>query len=87
MVLGFKSGPTAQGEQERKARYASYELARAFVSRFQEAHGTTGCKELLGGVDPSTEAGLKEAQERKLFRTVCPKAVLSAARILDDLLA
>ena len=43
------------------------------------------CKTLLGGVDVGTEAGLKEARERNLFKTVCPDLVRDAEELLRDL--
>jgi len=83
MVLGFKH----QNEKdERQARYKTYDLVKEFVKRFEEKHNATNCKELLGGVDPSTEKGRQEAIDRKLFTTVCPEFVKDAAEILDDLL-
>ena len=83
MVLGFKY---RNEDDERQARYKTYDLVKEFTKRFEEKHGATNCKELLGGVDPSTEKGRQEAKDRKLFTTVCPEFVKDAANILDDLL-
>ncbi|NIT04190.1 hypothetical protein GTO10_04690 [Candidatus Saccharibacteria bacterium] len=83
MVLGFKF----QGEtDERQARYKTYDLVKEFIERFETNHGTIVCKELLGGVDLATEAGRRQALKRKLFTTVCPKFVQSAADILEKML-
>jgi C_GCAxxG_C_C family probable redox protein len=83
MVLGFKH----QNEgDERQARYKTYELVKEFIKRYEEKHGTTSCKDLLGGVDLSTDKGRQEAIDRKLFTAVCPAFVKDAAKILDDLL-
>lgn len=83
MVLGFKN----QGqENEQQARYKTYDLVKEFVRHFKARHGTIICRELLKGVDLSTEAGHKAAVERNLFTTICPRFVRDAAEILDDLL-
>jgi len=83
MVLGFKYKDESE---ERQARYKTYDLVREFARRFEESHGTLLCKELLEGVDLSTDAGRKEAQDRNLFKTVCPRFVQDVAHILQDLL-
>ena len=83
MVLGFKYKDESE---ERQARYKTYDLVREFVRRFEESHGTLLCKELLEGIDFSTAAGMREAQDRNLFKTVCPRFVRGVARILEDLL-
>ena len=55
MILGL----ALQGEtDEGRARYKTYDLVREFTGHFTARHGTIVCKDLLGGVDPSTEAGL-----------------------------
>jgi C_GCAxxG_C_C family probable redox protein len=83
MVLGFKF----QGEaDERQARYKTYDFVKEFIGSFETNHGTIVCKELLGGVDLGTEAGRRQALERELFTTVCPKFVQSAADILEKML-
>lgn len=83
MVLGFKH---QNEDDERQARYKTYDLVKEFVKRFEEKHDTITCKELLGGVNLGTEKGRQEAVDRKLFTTVCPEFVRDAAEILDDLL-
>ena len=83
MVLGLKF---QDNDDEKKARYKTYDLVREFISRFESRQGTILCKDLLGGVDLGTEAGRQEAVKRKLFTTVCQKYVRDAAEILDDMM-
>ena len=83
MVLGLQF---QDNDDEKKARYKTYDLVREFVRRFESRHGTTLCRDLLGGADLSTEDGRQEASERKLFETVCRKYVRDAAEILEDML-
>lgn len=83
MVLGFKY----RGEDdERQARYKTYDLVKAITKHFEEKHGTIICNELLDGVDLGTEEGRQEALDRKLFTKVCPEIVRDAAKILEDIL-
>ena len=83
----FHASNKYRGENdERQARYKTYELVREFVKRFEEHHGTVVCKELLGGVDLATETGRQEAVDQKIFTTICPRFIRDAAVILDELL-
>jgi C_GCAxxG_C_C family probable redox protein len=82
MILGFLVG---EDEDERQARYKTYELVGEFARRFEGRRGSLVCKTLLGGVDLGTDAGRKEALERNLFREVCPGYVRDAGEILEEL--
>jgi C_GCAxxG_C_C family probable redox protein len=82
MMLGILVGEDAD---ERRARFRTYDLVAEFTRRFETRRGTLVCKTLLGGVDLGTDAGRKEAQEKNLFREVCPGFVRDAAEILDEL--
>jgi len=82
MIIGFR---VKGGTDERETRYRTYDMVREFVRLFEARHGTTICKELLGGVDPGTEEGRKEALDRNLFRTLCPNFVKTATEILEGL--
>ena len=84
MVLGLERGPAdCATKAGREAVYAS---VREFASRFRKRNGSLACKELLG-CDVSTSEGLKQAQERNLFRDFCPEMVKAAAEILESLMA
>ena len=83
MVLGFA---VRDADDERQARFKTYDLVREFIRRFEARRGSIMCRELLGGVDLGTEAGRQEAVDRNLFTEVCPGFVEDAADILDDLL-
>ena len=82
MILGLK---VQDAKDEKEARYKTYDLVREFVRRFEAIHRTTRCSDLLG-VDMATEAGRKEAQDRKLFKTLCPVYVHDASVILAEML-
>jgi len=82
MVLGFKFHKEAD---QRQARYSAYDLVRALNDRFKARHGAIICRDLLG-VDLGTATGRKEAIDRGLFTTVCPKFVRDAAETVEALM-
>ena len=84
VILGLAGGKVSG--DERNTRSKTYALCRKFSERFMERHKALLCSELLS-VNPTTEAGKKEASEKKLIVTRCPRFVEDAARILNDLLS
>jgi len=81
MVLGLRYGPTVA---DKVAKELTYAQAREFIARFEARHGATTCADLLG-VNISTPEGQAAAREAKLFKTVCPGLVASAAAILEEM--
>jgi C_GCAxxG_C_C family probable redox protein len=83
MVIGLKHGMV--NEADSQARNKTYELANEFMDRFKAKHEYLRCKDLLK-CDISTAEGRKTAKEKQLFKTVCPKLIISAAEILEDII-
>jgi C_GCAxxG_C_C family probable redox protein len=83
LVLGLKYGGTDATDNDKEEK--TYALVREFTNEFKLRNGHIGCNELLG-YDISTPEGRKEAQEKGLFSTLCPKLVRDAAEILEQLL-
>lgn len=83
MVIGLKYG--MEKETDSQKRDKTYELVNEFMNRFQKKHEYLRCRDLLE-CDISTPQGRKTAQEKGLFKTLCPKFVESAAEILEDIL-
>ena len=82
MVMGYK----ANGEADEKAaRFKTYALVKDFTDRFRARHGAITCKDLLDGLDINTPDGRRQALDRKLFTTVCPRFVRSAGEIIAEL--
>jgi C_GCAxxG_C_C family probable redox protein len=80
MALGLLRGnKTPEGKDE------TYQLAQEFFQRFQERHGGSLCRELLGH-DISSPEGLQAARENHAFTTVCPALVRETARSLAEFL-
>jgi C_GCAxxG_C_C family probable redox protein len=82
MVLGLRHAgencDTAAGRADLYARVLD------FAKRFRERNGSIVCRDLLG-CDISTPDGMRQAQQRNLFKTTCVKIVEDAARILEEM--
>jgi len=83
MVIGLKYGRIRAGDVEAKMKTAKKVVE--FAEKFKARHGSIGCTELIG-CNISTLEGYQEAKKKDLFKQVCPKYVISAAEILDEML-
>lgn len=83
MVLGLKYGNTTA--EDKGAKEKAYEMVVEFTNRFKARNGSVICRDLLG-CDISTPEGNKEAEDKGLFATVCPKLVRDSAEILEEML-
>jgi C_GCAxxG_C_C family probable redox protein len=83
MIIGLKHGRTKADDLP--ARDRTYALMQAFARRFKELHCSITCRCLLG-CDIGTEEGMKAAQDKNLFQTLCLNYVKDAAEILESLL-
>ena len=83
LVIGLRHGRCRPEDLASKEK--TYELVREFIKRFEERHGSTICRELIG-VDLSTPEGHQEARRRGLFAERCSLFVSSAAEILETIL-
>jgi C_GCAxxG_C_C family probable redox protein len=81
MVLGLQAQTEGKTIQEIKAE--NKEAVRKFNKLFIARHGSLKCRKLLG-VNISTPEGAFEAIEKKLYDSVCPSLVGSAAEILES---
>ena len=84
MVIGLqhaKADPT-----DAPAKQKTHRLAQQFLAEFKQRHQSTCCRELIG-CDISTPQNMQKAKDAKIFSTICPPLVKSAADILEQLLA
>jgi len=81
LVLGLAN----DGQDEARARQASFAAVQELFRSFEALHGTTECRDLLGA-DMSTEDGMKKIREEKLVIKRCPAFVRDVASILEKLL-
>ena len=84
IVLGLKHGATSA--EDLQAKQKTYQLVRDFTAKFKARHGSIVCKELLGGIDLSTQEGMEQAKRTDVINTLCPKFVQHAAEILEEIL-
>ncbi len=82
MVIGAKHGRVRA--EDIAAKEKTYELAREFMRRFGERHGSINCRELLDA-DISTPEGRQRASESGLFTALCPRLVADAVAILEEI--
>ena len=83
MALGLKFGQAK--EQDMESRSKTNEVTDRFLDKFKKENGSYMCKELLG-CDLSTEEGIAQALEKKLFTEFCPKMVETATKIAEEIL-
>lgn len=83
MVIGLKHGRIKADDVEAKDK--TYALSKVFMEKFKAQNGSIICKELLG-YDISTPEGMESSEEKKLFDTLCPDFVYSAAGIIEEIL-
>jgi C_GCAxxG_C_C family probable redox protein len=83
MAIGLKYGAIDGKDIETKER--AYALIRECAEKFQAQHGTIACRDLLD-CDISTPAGYDAAKTQRLFCTICPGLVQSAAEIAEEIL-
>jgi C_GCAxxG_C_C family probable redox protein len=82
MAIGLVRGISAY---DREKKYACYDLAVEFQTRFRKLHGDLTCPGLLG-YHIGDPADLEKVRKLDLFHTRCPDFVGDAARIVDELI-
>ncbi|MDP6633616.1 MAG: C-GCAxxG-C-C family protein [Phycisphaerae bacterium] len=85
MVLGMLLG--TRGAHDRSTTEETYAMSDEFISRFEEAHGSCNCRELLGGCDLNTEEGREQMKELDLRNKTCKVCVNSAVEILEQIIS
>ncbi len=83
LLVGMKFGQVREGDKESKAR--CYEVAKDVIDRFRGSFGEIDCRDILG-CDMGTPEGRAMAKEKGLLTTVCPRAVVEACRIAEEVL-
>jgi C_GCAxxG_C_C family probable redox protein len=83
MVIGLKYGQTQCDDKAAKDK--TYTFVKEFADLFAKERGSLECCELLA-CDINTPEGFKIANEKNLFKTICPKCVESAVKILEKII-
>ena len=83
LVLGLRHG---RGEKDGEAaKEATYARTRELMDKFQQRHGSFICKQLLNGIDLTTDEGKKLFKENDLLNRVCVPCVESVVTILEQI--
>lgn len=64
-----------------------YALIQDMAKRFEKLHGTLICREMLKGIESSTDSNPSDRTEEYYKKRPCPKIAASAAAILDEIIA
>jgi C_GCAxxG_C_C family probable redox protein len=80
MAIGLARGKTDPQDKD-----AVYQVAQAFMQKFEEKHGTILCRELID-YDMRVPEEYQAARDQKVFTTLCPNFVQSAVEIVAELL-
>lgn len=83
IALGIKYASIEPNDKEGKAKLLAKKAE--FEEKFSKKNGSCICREILG-YDLSTEEGMAKIMEKKLLETKCPKVVLEACKILEEML-
>jgi len=82
MVIGLKCGFCSQGDFKQKG-YCNKKTFE-FIERFRNENGSMICRDLLGA-DIRSPDDFNSPETRALFKTICPKMVAAAVRILENM--
>ncbi|MBN1760545.1 MAG: C_GCAxxG_C_C family protein [Chitinispirillaceae bacterium] len=83
MVLGLKYGHCIEGDTTTKQKANA--LTVEFIGKFEDRNRTIICRNILG-YDISIEEEHKEAAEKGVFSTICPKMIEDVVDILEETL-
>ena len=84
MALGLLCGQKNAGDTE--GRLSSNKVNDLMMDRFKEKCGSYICNDLLG-CDISTDEGKQYCLENKLFTEFCPKMVVAAVEVVEEIIA
>lgn len=84
IIAGLLWGYTDESNKELKAEH--YALVQDIASRFKAVHGTIICRELLDGIESSTESNPSDRTPAYYKERPCPKIVATAAAVIDEII-
>jgi len=83
MVLGLKFSNQECSKSD--GRKKVYEAIKEFNRQFTHLNNTLNCRELLG-CDISTPEGKQMANDKDLFKRICPTFIKDSSRILQKIM-
>ena len=85
LILGIVRGYSDPADPQAKIDH--YHRVQAFARRFEAAHGSIVCRELLRGVEVAPGDEPEARTEAYYQKRPCPALAWSAARILEEMLS
>lgn len=83
MALGLKFSQCETEDLD--SRLKTNDVTVEFLEQFRKENGSYMCRELLG-CDLATQEGKEYAIEHNLFTEFCPKLVMSAVKIAEEIM-
>ena len=83
IAIGYKYGHSAPNEFEKKGELMA--KVNSFRAAFIAEQGSTMCRDILGH-DISVPGEMDKVLEKGLLMDLCPKAVMTAIKALDEVL-
>jgi C_GCAxxG_C_C family probable redox protein len=84
LVIGARYGNADAADTA--ARDRAYAAVSELLEKFRKEHHTVLCRELIS-FEINNPEGYKRAREAGVFQNKCPLFVLSAGKILEEILA
>jgi len=84
IVAGLVWGYSDTSDKSLKADH--YALIQDMAARFKKLHGTLICREMLAGIETSTDSTPSDRTAEYYKKRPCPKIAASAAGIIDEII-
>lgn len=85
IVAGLLWGYSDVTDKSLKANH--YALVQDMAARFKARHGSIICREMLKGIESSTDPTPSDRDAEYYRKRPCPKIAASAAEILDEIIS
>ncbi|WP_321418307.1 C-GCAxxG-C-C family protein [uncultured Desulfobacter sp.] len=79
MVIGLKYG--GNNVKDNYPRESAYQAVTEFAHLFKKRHGSTYCRDLIGGIDMSTPEGRKQIRENGRVPEIVSDAIIILEKI------
>lgn len=84
LVIGAKYGRSEK--EDRRAVGISYHKTMDLLDKFEDMHGTSLCRQLLGGCELTTREGQRSFKANDLKEKACVPCVKTVVEILEEIL-
>lgn len=85
IVIGLKYGKGENGTDDDKKK--TYEISRCLMNEFRGRNKSIRCRDLLDGLNMSTEEGMAEIRKQDMFRIRCSAYIRDVIEIMEKIFA